>query len=296
MSKQIEFEVDNASLEAVNGLIIKANFEDMGKALKEITKPYKNLVVSEKEIAGARADRAKIRKVEKNIDDYRKMVKKAYEVPIKEFEEKCKSLTGICKEASDNLDSQIKNFETEAKKKKLERLYEIYKANIDEETGRYLGWAKVQNPRWGNATFDTKDAEEEILERIEETRNDVRTIKAMGSEFEIELLRAYEDGNTLREIIELNSRLVNRKKEMQLRKEAELRKEKEMESPHKEDAKKIGETPGRAKEPASMQTQELDEDEKIFVLDFRVQVNAPQLDKLKCFLKENQIRYGRVPR
>lgn len=212
---EIRFLVENTALQTIGDLEIKANFEETKSALTEVCEPYKNLVVTEDELPAAKNDRAKIRKVEKQIDDYRKMVKQIYTEPLKVFEGKCKELTSICKAASDNIDVQVKELEEQKREQKSKEI-ESYFYEKSKEVSDYLSIGDIYNDRWENATYPIDKIFEEIDEAIEQTKNDIEAITYLDSEFADSLLLEYQRTENLRACIELNRQLgENKKKRIQ---------------------------------------------------------------------------------
>lgn len=189
--REILFEVDNYALDIVKNLQIRANFAETKAALEELTAPYKNLIVTADMVDVAKSDRAKIRKVENSIDEYRKTVKRMYSRPLAEFEEKCKELTSICKDASDNLDEQVKEFENAEKQKKIDTL-EFFFQEQPKKHGDFISFMDVYDERWKNVTFSIDSAKEIICEAIKKTDTEVDIIKALNSPFEVTLLYEYK--------------------------------------------------------------------------------------------------------
>lgn len=197
---ELNFTVDQTALDVVRNTVIEANFEEVKAALTEITAPYKNMIVSEDAIDLAKKDRAKIRKVSDNIDSYRKTIKKIYTEPLSVFEDKCKKLTGICKEASDNLDTQVKKFEEKRKQDKFNELESHFNA-LPKTYSEYVTYGTVFNERWGNVGYKIEDAKKEIEDYVNRVDTEVASIKVMGAEFVPELLLYYKAGHSLGEVV-----------------------------------------------------------------------------------------------
>jgi len=112
--------------------VINSNFDLVKVELTESIKKYKNLIVTSEGLKGAKADQVTLSKMEKKIDDYRKLVKKEVEKPIKEFEGKCKELIGLVSEARVPLKASIEVFdEAEREKKRLVATEYINKTIVD---------------------------------------------------------------------------------------------------------------------------------------------------------------------
>lgn len=219
---ELIFEIDNNALEVVRNTQITANFDEMKQALTEFVKPYEGLIVSEDGISEAKSDRAKIRRVEKSIDEYRKMVKRTYNEPFAAFEAKCKELTGILSNASTKIDLQVKAFEERRKDEKLLDLRTFFNEINDEP--EYCKWEQIENPKWGNATYDTAQCMQDIRAAVKETKESIQFLKELHSEFEMSLLQEYKKSHKLSEAIALNGELYRAKERQECeRKAAEQR-------------------------------------------------------------------------
>ena len=204
--KEVTFEVDNAALQTVSGLVINANWDEMKKSLTELVSPYKSVIVTEDAIADAKGTRARLNKLKGNIDDYRKTVKKLYSAPLTAFENKCKELTGICDEGISNLDKQVKEFEAERQKKKDEHLREVYSGIIGENI-EYLPYEQVFNQRWLNVTYAEEDIVSEMTAAAEKVANEVDVVSSLSEVYREVLLRKYKQTLNLAEVVRLNTEI-----------------------------------------------------------------------------------------
>lgn len=203
---ELNFEVDNKALAIVKNTVINANFDEVKSVLTEMTEPYKNLVVTADMIPVAKSDRAKIRRVASTIDEYRKTVKRVYTQQFSAFETKCKELTAICAEASGNLDTQIKEYEEAAKKKKIDEL-EFFFQELPKEHGDFISFRDIYDERWKNATFAIEDAKDIIRARVAENDVAVDTILELKSPFEVALLYQYRLCHDMTAVLQHKRRL-----------------------------------------------------------------------------------------
>ncbi len=199
---EVNFKVDQTALDLVKNTVIEANFEETKTALMDMVKPYAGMIVTEDAVSSAKTDRAKIRKVEQNIDSYRKTVKNIYTQPLKEFEDKCKQLTSICKTASDNLDSQIKEFDERKKQEKLDALKAHFDA-LPKKHAEYAFWERIMNPKWGNATAREDDAKSLIEGYVAAVDSDVDVILSLESPWEDYLLTEYKNGKSISQVMQI---------------------------------------------------------------------------------------------
>ncbi len=111
--------------------VIKFNYEDIEKELENSLKKYKGLVFSEGNETDLRKTIAELRKGKNAVDRYRIDTKKELNLPIKEFEEKCKQLDEKFTSVIDPLVEQQKEFEAKRKAEKLEKLEKIRIEHIE---------------------------------------------------------------------------------------------------------------------------------------------------------------------
>ena len=250
---EIEFQVDAKALEVVKNTELSANFEQVEAQLTALTAPYRTMVVTMESIASAKTDRAKIRKLEKSLDDYRKAVKTAYMEPYNAFEARYKKLIGICKETSENIDTQVKRFEEQQKAEKVAGLRNFFEQNADGVSG-YLKFEQIFNKRWENATFALEDAQEEILTAIQKCEGDLNAIRGLNSPFESELLSTYsatlDIAGCMRKHAELTE--IKRREDERRRAEEEARKQREVEEAARRKALEEAEAKRKAEQESEL--------------------------------------------
>lgn len=294
MPNEVNFEVAQEALAVVRNTEITANFDEVKAALTEMVAPYTKVIVTEDGIADAKKDRARIRKVADRIDEMRKTVKKAYTEPLTAFEAKCKELTAICAEGSSNLDAQVKAFEKREADEKLTKLREEYESYGQQETREYCPWERIVNPKWGNKGFAFEAAVGEIHYALDETADNLLSIRTMGGEDTAYLLDYYKDcrdiGRVMRKAGELKEA---REREERRRVEEEARRAR------MEEARRIAEqAAAKAVEQREEAEEPFETDEKLreelVTVSFRVTCTKVQLAALGAFMKENGIRFGRA--
>ncbi len=208
---EIRFSVDENALQVLSSTEIKANFDETKAQLEELVKPYKGVIVDPSNLRESKADIARIRKVEKSIDEYRKMVKKYVLVPVTAFEDKCKELKAVCTEAVTAMDEQVKAIEQKQKDEKIESLRLYFDAQ-EKRFPDYVSFEQVFDDSWENKTYPVEKAQEEIRAYIAEVEKDIDIIKSLQHDDEIALLIKYSECYDLREVMEYKSIIDSRKK------------------------------------------------------------------------------------
>lgn len=265
---------------------IKFNYEEIKNWVIEKSKEYKSIVYTEDTIENAKTDRATLNKVTKAINDEKIRLKKEVLKPFEDFEKKCKELQGIMIEATNSIDSQIKSFEEKEQNKKREKIKEIFNTYIGDFKD-LIRFETIFNSRWLNKTYSIKNIEEEIKHIVVKTNNDFEVIDGQIKDEVInKQVKAYYFkniaeptvlGNSLQEglkIVEANKKLEEFKKQQEIKAEKV-----------KVDTEKVE----VAENNEITETKETKE-----TIDFRVWVTNEQKMKLREFLIQNNIKYGKV--
>lgn len=269
---------------------IKFNYEEIKNWVIEKSKEYKSIVYTEDTIENAKTDRATLNKVTKAINDEKIRLKKEVLKPFEDFEKKCKELQGIMSEATNSIDSQIKSFEEKEQNKKREQIKEIFNTQIGDFKD-LISFETIFNSRWLNKTYSIKNIEEEIKHIVVKTNNDFEVIDGQIKDEVInKQVKAYYFkniteptvlGNSLQEglkIVEANKKLEEFKKQQEIKQEIKTEKV-------KVDTEKI----------EVIENNEVTEKiETTETIDFRVWVTKEQKMKLREFLIQNNIKYGKV--
>ena len=284
---------------------IEFNFEEVKAWLSENLSVYRNMVVTEDAIAAAKTDKAKIRKISSAISEQRIAVKKRYLEPYQVFEANMKELSGMCDEASKNIDDQLKKFDEQRKAQKRNDLLAFYQT---QNAPAWLTFERIENPRWMNVTFSMDEAQKEITEKVNAVNADVESISGFDAEFADEMLLEYRKTLNVSGAIQRGNELRRMKQERERRRAEQEAAEKARTAEREEAERRRAEAAIAAKqasEAAEMAEQaeeltqepaEQPEEEPVQILDFRVYVTQEQKIALRDWLKENKIRVTRVPR
>ena len=255
---------------------VEFNYAELKKEIAERTLPYKGLIVTEDAIPTAKADLAKLRKLEKAIDDRRKDVKKEYNAPYMEFEAKIKDILKDIQEAEQNIDGQVKAFEKKVEDEKLSQIQKFFGLAFG-ELAKDIRFEKVYNPKWLNKGYKMAEIEEEIAAAANKLYADIEVVKGLKSSHEASLMKTLFYSLDLGEVLVEHNTLV----EFEERKKAE-----------EQEKQEVVETPApvvEEEEEAVVETPK-----PLQQIDFRVWVNENQKAALRNFLVENGIRYGSV--
>lgn len=295
----LEFKL-TTDLTPIKETVLTANFAEVEAQLRELMAPYEKMVLREEDVAEGKNVLARIRKVEKTIDDYRKSIKRDFTAPLAAFEEKCKALTAVCYESETNLSEQINKYAEQRKAEKLAGLRSYFEDNVG-EMKPYLRYEQIENPRWANTTYSVEQAQQDIKQAIDKCADGVNAIRSLDSEFEATLLTAYAKNHDLATVMKMNGELSETKKREQARKEAEELRRREAEAARKEaeELEKARQEAARAAAQAQAAKYKLDDEpapaqeqtvyqhgevpkENVYTLAFRVHATRSQLMELRA--------------
>lgn len=270
---------------------IDFNFAEMKSYLTENLEKYKTLVVTEDAISAAKADRAKLRKLADTINQHKIAIKKDYMTPYTEFEYKIKELISLIDEATQNIDGQVKSFETLAKEEKRAALEKFFAENA-EETAEVLTFEKIFNQKWLNATYSLDTAEADIISAIKKARTDLDLIRKTGGKYTAAMIEDYAQYRDM-------TSAMNKKLILEMREKLEEERKEKNEAAARaieEEKRKREELQAQLKNTQDPQPATTPAEETMEVIDFRVWVTPEQKMKLRDFIVTNKIKYGRVPK
>ena len=143
--------------------VVQANFEEVKVSLQSELDKYKGIVVTEDNLKDCKATQKDLAGLRNKIDGYRKGIKKEMEVPIKEFESKCKDLIGLISDVESPIKDGITVFDDkrreERRNKALEFIKEAIETNALEE--KYASMLQVED-KYLNLSGTIKSIREDV--------------------------------------------------------------------------------------------------------------------------------------
>jgi hypothetical protein len=193
------------------------------------------------------------------------------------------------------IDTQIKVYDEKVKNEKKAEI-ETYLNEVIGDLANILNLDRIFNDRWLNVTYNMKNIKEEIDEAIKRTNDDLEVIKGLNSEFNTELMSEYLSTLDLSSVLRRKTLLEERKKALE-----ELERKKQEQELLKNEStvdKSTQEQTKNSQSTISSNEQQANDlnapQENLIQLDFRVWGTMEQINSLKEFLKEKNIKYGRV--
>lgn len=210
------------------------NKDEIKEAVVSITEQYRGLAYTEEQLQEAKADRAKLNAMKKDISDRRIQVKNALLEPYNVFEAEVNEVVALIDEPIEMIDEQIVAYEERTKEEKrqtLEKFFTENRADLPE----LITFDKIFNPKWLNKTSSLSSCKKEIKKAIEDITADLSVIRSSLSgkysvyaeEFylkrEMNLSRALSEANRIQEMDKKAEE--EEQKRAKLEEEAKIRRE-----------------------------------------------------------------------
>lgn len=250
--------------------MIAFNNTELLSAVEEMLTAYDGVVYDENSISIAKQDRATLNSFSKALNDERIRIGKLYNSPYEKFKAQVDEVIDRVKTAAAAIDKQISAFEDEKKNRKQDEIIEYFKSVIGEFSG-CIPYERVHQSKWLNASVSMKTVKAEIDKIIDDARNALTAIAALGSQDE-ELIKAFYF-RTLNLSAALNE---NNRLKQEREAAAELKARQEAMQPAVAEVE--------AEKPAVGQP-------KLQTVKFAVTGTVEQLKALQHYLKENKLDY-----
>ena len=166
---------------------IEFNYEEIIQEIEPVVNEKASIYYSDEDIPAAKKDRAKFNTFKKAINDERIRMKKEYMKPFEEFEAKVKDINALADKAVIAIDKQIKEYEDNQKREKLDKIKALW-TQMSVPEG--LTMEKVYEERMLNTSFSMKKVETCFELAIGKFNRDMATLAALP-EFGFEAQQVY---------------------------------------------------------------------------------------------------------
>lgn len=171
MQEELTVRVDHPELPA-----IRWNEAEVQQNLTEMLAAYTGRVYTPETIKDAKADRAAVNKLDKQLSDAARSAKAFYMKPLEEFLQSAKQMQGQCKAVSGAIDQQVKAVEEAERQDKQDALRAVY-ADCIGELREIIPFDRLLVPQWLNKTYDLAKASRELRKSVETRREELRLIR-----------------------------------------------------------------------------------------------------------------------
>ena len=285
---------------------LKTNAEQIRDLVKSAASQYKAENYNEENVDVAKADKTKLNKAKKALNDERIKLEKAFNAPFEEFKTIINEAIGYINEAVGQIDVVIKDVDEKAKKQKREECEKIAEKCGIEECGIKLDL--IWNDKWLNKTTSLKAVEKEINERISQFKADLETLKSFAEDYDALVVRYKEN-------LDLNA-TVAYANQLKAQREASKPKEEPKPEAEKPDVRQEEQKPAAPTAPKQesegqhISSEEMDAadafaaalgqgtvempKEQLFTRGFKVTGTKEQLGQIAEFMRTNDIHFESI--
>lgn len=171
MQEELTVRVEHPELPA-----IRWNEAEVQQNLTEMLAAYTGRVYTPDTIKDAKADRAAVNKLDKQLSDAARSAKAFYMKPLEEFLQSTKQMQTRCKAVSGAIDQQVKAVEEAERQDKADALRAVYVDCIG-ELREMIPFDRLLVPQWLNKTYDLAKASRELRKSVETRREELRLIR-----------------------------------------------------------------------------------------------------------------------
>lgn len=171
MQEELTVRVEHPELPA-----IRWNESEVQQNLTEMLAAYTGRVYTPETIKDAKADRAAVNKLDKQLSDAARSAKAFYMKPLEEFLQSTKQMQTRCKAVSGAIDQQVKAVEEAERQDKQDALRAVY-ADCIGELRELIPFDRLLVPQWLNKTYDLAKASRELRKSVETRREELRLIR-----------------------------------------------------------------------------------------------------------------------
>lgn len=277
------------------------NEAEIAAALDEMLSAYKGRQYTPEDIKGAKADRAAVNRIEKQLAAAQKAVTDLYKQPVDDFAAKMRLYRAKTKEVSDAINDQVRAVEQAQRAEKMDALAAVYRENASAEIKELIPFERLADERWGNASFSAAEARRELLARIETCKAEINTMREMCGEDFAAVERVYLSNLSIHAAISEYNRISEMRKSPAAAEAARRAEQAERDAapiimPPTQEQREARAEGARRAETNAVITEDgrIDFSAEKRPYDFRCWMDTADIAALKEFFKIRGIRYGRV--
>ena len=176
------FEIQLQDIEVTQGKVKFPKYEATLKSAQKLNEALSNVTVTEDTIKTNKKLVAEVRKEADKLDDARKKVKSEINEPYVEFEKLVKNIVNTVKQGEDLIRQQVREFEEKERQEKYNQLLEIINLRLNHYTliqQSNIDIDLILEPRLLNKSVSMNKAEEQIVEKLENINQSIKSLQTM---------------------------------------------------------------------------------------------------------------------
>ena len=153
------------------------NADEISKEIDEKIGYYKSLVYTDAQVVEAKKDRATLNKFIAALKAKDREIKDLCLAPYEEFHKRMQQIIAQVEEPATLIDNQVKAFEEDQKKKRREKIEEVFTAHGFQP---WVTLERIWNPKWLNKSYSVKQIDEDMNKIMYKIGEDIFLINKQG--------------------------------------------------------------------------------------------------------------------
>ncbi len=154
------------------------NADEIAAEIEQKVGYYKTLVYTDEQVVEAKKDRATLNKFVAALKAKDREIKDLCLAPYDEFHRRMLQIIAKVEEPAALIDKQVKEFEEDQKKKKREKIEEVFTAHGFQP---WVTLEKIWNPKWLNKTYTVKQIDDDMNRKMYKIGEDIFLINKQGA-------------------------------------------------------------------------------------------------------------------
>lgn len=272
---------------------IQWNHEEAKAYTLQKAQEYQSIAYTDADKSAMKADRAQINKFVSAMEDERKRVKAFYNEPYEKFNAQVKEVLQPMRDTMRLIDQGLDEIEQKYREEKTELCRKYYDRHIG-DLRDLLPFERTIREEYYKRAFKENKLEQAYMDFFGRIREELKALEELPERFRDKAVLEYMKSFNLSDAIREGKRLEEMEKVMEERRLAQAREKEERQAAQALQAENVPAAPAEAPEPETQEPPAEDNPDPVLYLDFRVWGTREQLMRLRQYLIDNGLKFGKV--
>lgn len=272
---------------------IQWNHEEAKAYTLQKAQEYQSIAYTDADKSAMKADRAQINKFVSAMEDERKRVKAFYDEPYEKFNAQVKEVLQPMRDTMRLIDQGLDEIEQKYREEKTELCRKYYDRHIG-DLRDLLPFERTIREEYYKRAFKENKLEQAYMDFFGRIREELKALEELPERFRDKAVLEYMKSFNLSDAIREGKRLEEMEKVMEERRLAQAREKEERQAVQALQAESVPAAPAEAPEPETQESPAEDNSDPVLYLDFRVWGTREQLMRLRQYLIDNGLKFGKV--
>lgn len=272
---------------------IQWNHEEAKAYTLQKAQEYQSIAYTDADKSAMKADRAQINKFVSAMEDERKRVKAFYNEPYEKFNAQVKEVLQPMRDTMRLIDQGLDEIEQKYREEKTELCRKYYDRHIG-DLRDLLPFERTIREEYYKRAFKENKLEQAYMDFFGRIREELKALEELPERFRDKAVLEYMKSFNLSDAIREGKRLEEMEKVMEERRLAQAREKEERQAAQALQAESVPAAPAEAPEPETQELPAEDNPDPVIYLDFRVWGTREQLMRLRQYLIDNGLKFGKA--